>query len=104
MEENPLNADSDEIAQSELTRELERWGVLGLSPGNWMPTDGVLGLLLRIDVMSEILEEAGILDMEVANRKMMEISLRRLKAIREELEPQIQQAKLDAIKNGRRIR
>ena len=96
----PKNPSEQEILESQLKAEYEKWGVLGLQPSNWAPGDGMLGIVLRLDVLTEILVEAGIIDMDNANERMARKALQRLQEIRKELEPQIAQAKLDAIRNG----
>lgn len=90
-----------EIYNSKLKAELEKWRVLGIDPDTWMPSGGMLSIVMRLDVLSEILVEAGVLDMEVADQKMRVKALERLEGIRKELEPQIAEARLQAIKNGR---
>lgn len=90
-----------EIYESELQSELNKWSALNIDPAHWMPQGGLLGVCLRIDVLNDLLVDAGIIDLDVAQKKMQEITLKRLKDIREELEPQIQAAKIAALRaNG----
>ena len=96
----PHNPTQKEILEAELGKELEKWRVLGIDPSGWTPSDGFLGIALRLDVMNEFLVEAGIINMEEADLKMIRLSRERLEDIRKMLEPAIVEAKLQAIRNG----
>lgn len=91
----------EEIYASKLNAELTKWQHLGITPDGWMPSGGILMLLVRFDVLNDILVEAGILDMDDASERMRVKMLERLKGIREELEPQLRAAKIAEIRaNG----
>jgi hypothetical protein len=89
-----------EILDSQLRKEHERWQVLGLDPGAWKPSEGFLGLVLRLDIMTEFLVEAEIMDLEEANLRMQRKAIQRLAEIREAIAPQVAEARLNMIRNG----
>jgi hypothetical protein len=91
----------EEKRVADLNKELQKWEVLGIDPQHWVPKEGLLGMLVRFEILSEAMVEAGLLDMEEASAQTQIKSLKRLREIREELEPIIQQQKLDMIRNGR---
>jgi hypothetical protein len=97
MSEEPTRED---IYAAKLNKELEKWSVLGLNVDNWYPTGGILAGLVRIEVMTDALTEAGLLDEEEATWAFRDKYLEKLQAIRKEMEPVIHQAKLDLIKQG----
>jgi hypothetical protein len=93
--------DADELYQIEIAKELEKWDVLGVNIESVGTEGGMIGILVRIDVLVEMLKEANLWDDEVADKKTQEKTLERLRGYREAITPGVQQAKLDAIKNGR---
>ena len=101
MPENPKNPTPEEIYVSELNKEEERWNQLGISPENFMPKGGVLAVMIRIDVLTEMLEEAGMFDKEKLDEKTRKYTLQRLAEVRKELEPQVVAARRAAIVGGR---
>lgn len=91
----------EEIRVAKIDKELEKWDALGIDPTNWTPRGGILQLLVRHEALSDYLVERFEIDESDLQKRTQEILLMRLTAIREELEPEIRRAKLQAIKDGR---
>ena len=89
------------ILQSRHRKELEKWDALGVNIGDITTQGGPVHMSLRIDALSRALVESNVLDEDDLNRIFLEISLEVLPKMREEIEPAVQQARIDAIKNGR---
>ncbi len=93
----------DEIRLADLNAELQKWKVLGIDPAHWVPAEGVLGMVVRLEVVTDILVEAGLFDYEDAQARFQEKMVQRLKEVRAALEPQIQQAKLESLRRNGNI-
>jgi hypothetical protein len=92
-----------EKAQARLKNELEKWDVLGVDIGTVQTQGGMVRLSQRIDALIHVLLEKGIFVEEDIDMAFCVKSVESLEEIRKEIGPAVAQARLDAIKNGRRI-
>lgn len=93
----------DEILEAQFIKELEAWDQIQVDIGTVSIQGGQVKISMRIDVLTELLIEKGVITAEEANRKMWEVALTVLPPMREEITPIVQEAKLNAIKNGRKL-
>ena len=98
-------ATEDEILESDLKKEHTHWEELQIDPSHWQPNGGMFGMYIRMDVMNEILRNAGLMPTEEElNTRTKELMLEKMREIREQAEPKIRAAKVAALrKNGNLI-
>lgn len=93
----------DEILSSKLKSEIEKWDVLGVAIDGLDVQGGLVKASFRIDAIAQILVDAGITTYDDLLRAEKEIALKKLPEFRAQIEPIVQQERLNAIKNGKRI-
>lgn len=91
----------DEIYEADLAAELEKWNAISLAPENLQPAGGLFKIVVMQETIKKVLIDAEVCTEEEFTRAFRHNELLKLAETRKELEPQAQQAKLDAIKNGR---
>lgn len=92
--------DVDEF-QKQMEEELAEWEKLGVAPGDYKPGEGFLGVYIRMELLQNMLVEAGIFEMEDLDGAFRELSLIRHKEIRENLiEPQVRKMRQEMIRQG----
>lgn len=92
--------DADEF-QKQMKKELEKWKELNASPEALSFDGGTFGLSMRIELLFDMLEEAGIATREAMDEKYRDLCLERHRELREEVvEPQIKKMRQDAIRAG----
>lgn len=100
MSENPLNPSESEILESNFRKEIDKWNALGVNIASIPLDGGLLRLSLRVDALLHLMMEKGICVEQDFHDAFYKKSLEVLPTIRGDIEPQIAEAKLQAIKNG----
>ena len=89
-----------EVLESKYRKELEKWDHLGVDLGNIMTQGGLVHLSLRIDALTAMLAEKEVFTQDELNTIFLTKALEVLAKMREEVEPAVTAARLEAIKNG----
>jgi hypothetical protein len=82
-----------------MAAEMQKWADLNANPGAYMPSEGLLGMIFRFEVLHKLLVEKEIITEEEADDMYREVALTGLAMVRETvIEPAIKQAREDQIR------
>lgn len=90
--------DSDEF-RDKMKEELEKWKELEANPEALSFDGGAFGLSMRIELLFDILEEAGIMTREEMDNRYRDLCLERHRELREEVvEPQVKKMRQEKLR------
>lgn len=82
-----------------MQEEMQKWHDLGVQPGEYRPSEGLLGIIFRFETLHQLLVQKDIITQEEADLMYQGVALSGLKEVREQvIEPAVQRAKEEALR------